>query len=85
LTGDEIQERLVSANEESIMELINKYGTVAPIEIQMTGDLTNDESLHLRSPSMMEASMLSIVLYITSIGLYELFIDPEVICGTKEK
>jgi predicted DsbA family dithiol-disulfide isomerase len=43
LTGGEIQERLVSANEESIMEFINKYGSVAPIEIQMTFDLTNDE------------------------------------------
>ncbi len=43
LTGGEIQERLVSASEESIMAFINKYGTVAPIEIQMTFDLAIDE------------------------------------------
>jgi putative protein-disulfide isomerase len=43
LTGGEIQERPVSANEESIMAFIIRYGSVAPIEIQMTFDLTNDE------------------------------------------
>jgi len=43
LTGGEIQERPFSANEESIMAFIIRYGSVAPIEIQMTFDLTNDE------------------------------------------
>ena len=43
LTGGEIQERPVPADEESIMSFITKYGSVAPIEIQMTFDLTNDE------------------------------------------
>jgi len=43
LTGGEIQERPVSASEESIMAFITRYGSVAPIEIQMTFDLTNDE------------------------------------------
>lgn len=43
LTGGEIQERQVAADKEAIMEFITKYGSVAPIEIQMTFDLTNDE------------------------------------------
>jgi putative protein-disulfide isomerase len=43
LTGGEIQERPVSTNEESIMAFVIRYGSVAPIEIQMTFDLTNDE------------------------------------------
>jgi putative protein-disulfide isomerase len=43
LTGGEIEEHPVSANEKSIMAFITKYGSVAPIEIQMTFDLTNDE------------------------------------------
>jgi len=43
LTGGEIQERQVSADEESIVAFITRYGSVAPIEIQMTFDLTNDE------------------------------------------
>ncbi len=43
LTGGEIQERPAPANEESIMSFITRYDSVAPIEIQMTFDLTNDE------------------------------------------
>lgn len=43
LSGGEIEEHPVSANEESIMAFIARYGSVAPIEIQMTYDLTNDE------------------------------------------
>ena len=43
LSGGEIQERPVSTNEESIMAFITRYGSVAPIEIQMTFDLSNDE------------------------------------------
>jgi putative protein-disulfide isomerase len=43
LAGGEIEEHLVSANEESIMAFIARYGSVAPIEIQMTYDITNDE------------------------------------------
>jgi hypothetical protein len=43
LTGGEIQEHPIPADEETIMSFIAKYGSVAPIEIQMTFDLTNDE------------------------------------------
>jgi putative protein-disulfide isomerase len=43
LTGGEIEEHPVSANEESIMAFITRCGSVAPIEIQITFDLTNDE------------------------------------------
>jgi putative protein-disulfide isomerase len=43
LAGGEIEERPVSADEEAIMAFIAGYGSVAPIEIQMTYDLTNDE------------------------------------------
>jgi putative protein-disulfide isomerase len=43
LSGGEIHERPVPANEETIMAFITRYGSVAPIEIQMTFDLTNDE------------------------------------------
>jgi putative protein-disulfide isomerase len=43
LSSGEIEEHLVSANEESIMAFIARYGSVAPIEIQMTYDITNDE------------------------------------------
>ncbi len=43
LSGGEIQERLISADEESIMAFISRYGSAAPIEIQMTFDLTSDE------------------------------------------
>ena len=43
LSGGEIQEHPVAANEETIMAFITKYGSAAPIEIQMTFDLTNDE------------------------------------------
>jgi hypothetical protein len=43
LSGGEIQERPVSADEGSIMAFITRYGSVAPIEIQMTFDLSDDE------------------------------------------
>ncbi len=43
LTGGEIQERPVAADEGSIMAFITRYGSAAPIEIQMTFDLSNDE------------------------------------------
>jgi putative protein-disulfide isomerase len=43
LSSGGIQERPVPANEESIMAFITRYGSVAPIEIQMTFDLTHDE------------------------------------------
>lgn len=43
LSGGEIQERPISANEATIMTLITRYGSVAPIEIQMTFDLTDEE------------------------------------------
>ncbi len=43
LSGGEIQERPVSADEGSIMAFISRYGSVAPIEIQMTFDLGNDD------------------------------------------
>jgi hypothetical protein len=43
LSGGEIQERPVLADDESIMAFITRYGSVTPIEIQMTFDLTNDE------------------------------------------
>jgi hypothetical protein len=43
LSGGEIQERPVSSDEGSIMAFITRYGSVAPIEIQMTFDLINDE------------------------------------------
>jgi putative protein-disulfide isomerase len=42
LSGGEIQERPVPANEEAIMTFISRHGSVAPVEIQMTFDLTND-------------------------------------------
>lgn len=43
LSGGEIRERPVSADEGSVMSFITRYGSVAPIEIQMTFDLNNDE------------------------------------------
>jgi len=43
LSGGEIQERPVSADEGSIMAFITRYGSVAPIEVQMTFDLGDDE------------------------------------------
>jgi len=43
LSGGEIQERPVPADEASIMAFITRYGAVAPVEIQMTFDLTQDE------------------------------------------
>jgi putative protein-disulfide isomerase len=43
LSGGEIQERPISSDEGSIMAFITRYGSVAPIEIQMTFDLSNDE------------------------------------------
>ena len=43
LSGGALQERPVPANEETIMAFLSRYGSAAPIEIQMTFDLTNDE------------------------------------------
>jgi len=43
LSGGEIQERPVSADEGSLMAFITRYGSVALIEIQMTFDLGDDE------------------------------------------
>jgi hypothetical protein len=43
LSGGEILERPVSGDEASIMAFVTRYGSVAPIEIQMTFDLSNDE------------------------------------------
>jgi len=43
LSGGAIQERPVPANEETIMAFITRYGSAAPVEVQMTFDLTNDE------------------------------------------
>jgi putative protein-disulfide isomerase len=43
LSGGEIQERPVPANEATIMAFITRYGSAAPIEIEMTFDLTRDE------------------------------------------
>jgi predicted DsbA family dithiol-disulfide isomerase len=42
-SGGEIQERPVSTDEWSILAFITRYGSVAPIEIQMTFDLSDDE------------------------------------------
>lgn len=43
LSGGEIQERPVPADEGSIMSFITRYGSVAPIEIETTFDLTHYE------------------------------------------
>jgi putative protein-disulfide isomerase len=43
LSGGELQERPVPADEGSILSFITRYGSVALIEIQMTFDLSNDE------------------------------------------
>jgi predicted DsbA family dithiol-disulfide isomerase len=43
LSGGGIQERPAPADEGSIMAFITRYGSVAPIEIQMTFDLSDDE------------------------------------------
>jgi len=43
LTGGKLQELPIAANEESIMAFVVRYGSVAPIEIQMTFDLALDE------------------------------------------
>ena len=43
LTNGAIHERLVPASEEAIMAFIRTYGSVAPIEIKMTFDLTDVE------------------------------------------
>jgi len=43
LSGGELQEHPVPVNEETIMAFLSRYGSAAPIEIQMTFDLTNDE------------------------------------------
>lgn len=42
LTVGVIQERPLPADEESIMAFITRYGSVAPIEIQMTFDLASE-------------------------------------------
>jgi putative protein-disulfide isomerase len=43
LSGGEIQERPVSSDEGSLMAFIIRYGSVAPIEVQMTFDLSDEE------------------------------------------
>jgi putative protein-disulfide isomerase len=43
LSGGAIQKRPVSSDEGTIMAFITRYGSVAPIEIQMTFDLSNDD------------------------------------------
>jgi len=43
LSGGEIQERPVSADEETIMAFITRYGSVAPIEVKMTFDLSDND------------------------------------------
>jgi putative protein-disulfide isomerase len=43
LSGGEIQERPVSTDEGSLMAFITRYGSVAPIEVQMTFNLSDDE------------------------------------------
>lgn len=43
LTDGAVRERLVPASEEAIMAFIRTYGSVAPIEIKMTFDLTDVE------------------------------------------
>lgn len=43
LPNGTINERLVPASEEAIMAFIRTYGSVAPIEIKMTFDLTDVE------------------------------------------
>jgi putative protein-disulfide isomerase len=43
LSGGETKEQPLSVNEESILAFITRYGSVAPVEIQTTFDLTNDE------------------------------------------
>jgi len=43
MSGGEVQERPVPANEEAIMEFITRYGSVAPIEIQTAFDLSPEE------------------------------------------
>ncbi|MHB8845769.1 MAG: DsbA family protein [Nitrospirota bacterium] len=43
LSGGAIVERPVPANEETIMAFITRYGSAAPIEVQMAFDLADDE------------------------------------------
>jgi putative protein-disulfide isomerase len=43
LSGGVIQERTVSSDEGSLMAFIIRYGSVAPIEVQMTFDLSDEE------------------------------------------
>jgi len=43
LSGGEIQERPVPANEETIMAFITRYGSAAPVEVQTAFDLSDDE------------------------------------------
>ena len=43
LAGEEIIEHIPTKNKESILDFIKKYGRVAPIEIQVSFDLTESE------------------------------------------
>jgi len=43
MSGGAIQEHPVSANEETIMAFITRYGSAAPVEVQTAFDLSNDE------------------------------------------
>ena len=43
LSGGATQERPVSANEETIMAFITRYGSAAPVEVQTAFDLSSDE------------------------------------------
>jgi putative protein-disulfide isomerase len=42
LSGGEVRERPVTTDEASIMEFITRYGSVAPVEIRMAFDLTEE-------------------------------------------
>jgi len=58
LTNGTIRERLIPASEEAIMEFIQKYGSVAPIEIKMTFDMT-DVELKSAVDSLMKKQMIT--------------------------
>jgi len=57
LSGGEIQERPVPTDEGSLMAFIIRYGSVAPIEIQMTFDLSDDE-LHTVIDSLLDKHLI---------------------------
>lgn len=44
LTGGELDEKKIKANEENIYGFISKYGTVAPVEIETTFNLTSAQA-----------------------------------------